>query len=103
MMYMDDAVKATVDLMEAPSDAISVRSSYNVAAMSFSPEEIYQAVCEHFPDFKISYQPDFRQAIADSWPDSIDDSTARKDWGWQPKYNLRGMVQEIISQMTISI
>lgn len=103
MMYMEDAVKATVDLMEAPADSIGVRSSYNLGAMSFTPAEIYAEVKQHFPDFKIQYSPDFRQKIADSWPDSVDDSQAREDWGWTPAFDLAKMVKEIISQMTISI
>ena len=103
MMYMDDAVKATVDLMEAPESAIGVRSSYNLGAMSFTPAAIYAELKQHFPDFQITYNPDFRQQIADSWPDSVDDSQARQDWGWSPQYDLPKMVREIISQMTISI
>lgn len=80
MMFMSDAVKATIDLMTADKEKLSVQSSYNVGGISFSPKEIYKEIKKHLPDFKISYKPDFRQAIADSWPASIDDSIARKDW-----------------------
>ncbi len=89
MMYMDDAIRATLSIMEADSDQLTVRSSYNLAAMSFTPKEITEQIKEHIPDFKISYAPDFRQQIADSWPSSIDDSHARKDWGWQPEFDLQ--------------
>jgi nucleoside-diphosphate-sugar epimerase len=99
MMYMDDAVKATLDLMEAPADKVKIRSSYNVSSMSFSPMEIAAEIKKHIPDFKISYQPDFRQAIADSWPKSIDDSAARKDWGWSHQYGLKEMTKEILANL----
>lgn len=99
MMYMDDAVKATLDLMEAPADKVKVRSSYNVSAMSFSPKEIAAAIRKHIPDFEITYNPDFRQAIADSWPKSIDDSKARTDWGWDPKFDLEKMTSEILKNL----
>lgn len=99
MMYMDDAVKATLDLMEAPADKIKVRSSYNIAGMSFCPEEIAASIRQHIPDFTISYKPDFRQAIANSWPQSIDDSAARTDWGWQPAFGLPEMTAEILKNL----
>jgi nucleoside-diphosphate-sugar epimerase len=99
MMYMDDAVKATLDLMEAPPEKITIRSAYNVSAMSFSPEEIAAAIKAVIPDFTITYRPDFRQAIADSWPQSIDDSAARSDWGWRPKFGLRDMTEEILKNL----
>ncbi|MCG8575635.1 MAG: NAD-dependent epimerase/dehydratase family protein [Flavobacteriales bacterium] len=88
MMYMADAIRATVDLMEAPDDSIKIRSSYNLAGISFTPKEIYEAVKKLNPDFTIEYNPDFRQQIADSWPGSIDDSAAQTDWGWNPEYDL---------------
>ena len=88
MMYMDDAIRATMTLMEAPSNSISIRSSYNLAAMSFSPKEMAKSILRHKPDFTIDYSPDFRQQIADSWPSSIDDTMAREDWGWQPQFDL---------------
>ena len=99
MMYMDDAVKATLDLMEAPKEKINIRSSYNVSAMSFSPREIAASIKKHIPEFEISYNPDFRQAIADSWPKSIDDTSARKDWGWNPQFNLDAMTKEILTNL----
>ncbi len=99
MMYMDDAVKATLDLMEASKEKIKVRSSYNVSAMSFSPQEIAAEIKKHIPDFEISYNPDFRQAIADSWPNSIDDSRARGDWGWENKFGLKEMTEDILTNL----
>lgn len=99
MMYMDDAVKATIDLMEAPAEKIKVRSSYNISAMSFSPAEIAAEIKEHIPEFEITYKPDFRQQIAESWPASIDDSAARKDWGWQPQFDLSKMTTEILKHL----
>ena len=88
MMFMDDAIRATVKIMEAPAENVKIRSSYNLAAMSFDPKEITASIQKHIPDFKIEYEPDFRQAIADSWPQSIDDSDARMDWGWEHKIEL---------------
>jgi len=99
MMYMDDAVKATIDLMEAPSEKIRIRSSYNVTAMSFSPAEIAAEIKKHIPEFEITYTPDFRQAIADSWPKSINDSVARIDWGWEPQFDLSEMTSEILKSL----
>ena len=92
MMYMEDAVNATIAIMEAPADDVKIRSSYNLSSISFSPEEVYNKIKEQYPDFQISYNPDFRQAIADSWPQSIDDSEARGDWGWEYKYDLDRLV-----------
>jgi nucleoside-diphosphate-sugar epimerase len=99
MMYMDDAVKATIDLMNAPSEDISIRTSYNISAISFSPEEIAESIKKELPGFEISYQPDHRQNIAASWPNSIDDSSARKDWSWNPAYNLDEMTKEILENL----
>ena len=99
MMYMDDAVKATLDLMEAPTEKVRVRSSYNIAAMSFCPSEIAREISRHIPDFEITYKPDFRQSIADSWPQSIDDSPARKDWGWKHQFGLKEMTEEILKHL----
>ena len=96
MMYMDDAVKATIDLMQADAEDVKVRSSYNVSAISFTPEQIANAIKKHIPEFQISYKPDFRQDIADSWPNSIDDSDARQDWGWEHHFDLDKMTQEIL-------
>jgi len=97
MMYMEDAIRATLELMEAAPGKLSVRSSYNLAAMSFTPAEITESIREQLPDFTISYAPDFRQEIADSWPDSIDDSQARTDWGWMPEYDLQKTTSEMLA------
>lgn len=99
MMYMPDAIQATLQLMDAPAADISVRSSYNVGALSFAPEEITEAIRQHLPDFRIVYEPDFRQQIADSWPDSIDDSKARQDWGWQPAFTLDNMTKDMLQNL----
>ncbi|MDO5607925.1 MAG: NAD-dependent epimerase/dehydratase family protein [Capnocytophaga sp.] len=96
MMYMPDAIKATIDLMEAPKESVKVRTSYNLSALSFSPKEIYESIRKSVPDFQIRYAPDFRQQIADSWPDSIDDSRARQDWGWSHQYDLDKMTEDIL-------
>lgn len=101
MMYMDDAIKATLDLMDAPAEKISVRSSYNISAMSFSPSEIAEEITKQIPEFRIDYAPDFRQGIADTWPRSIDDSKARIDWGWQPRFSLPEMVREILQKLPL--
>jgi len=99
MMYMDDAINATLQLMEAPKEKITIRTSYNISGLSFSPAEIYQSIVKHYPNFEIEYQSDFRQAIADSWPNSIDDSKARADWGWNPKFDLEAMTSAIITNL----
>ncbi len=95
MMYMPDAIRATIELMEAPASKIKVRTSYNVAGMSFSPTEIAAAITGHIPGFEITYAPDYRQQIANSWPQSIDDSSARADWGWIPEYDLARMTSDM--------
>lgn len=99
MMYMDDAINATIRIMQAPAEEIKIRSSYNLAAMSFSPKEIAAEIQKHIPDFTISYSPDFRQKIADSWPASIDDSEARKDWNWHPEFNLESMTENMLKNL----
>ncbi|HKC36551.1 MAG TPA: L-threonine 3-dehydrogenase [Chitinophagaceae bacterium] len=99
MMYMPDAIRATIELMEAPADKISVRTSYNISAMSFSPKEIAAEIKKHVPEFKISYKPDYRQVIANSWPQSIDDSVARKDWGWKEEYDLSTMTSDMFENL----
>lgn len=96
MLYMPDAIRATLELMAAPAEQIKVRTSYNIAGMSFDPKTIYKAIQQEIPDFQITYQPDFRQAIADSWPYSIDDTQARQDWGWQPEYDLESMTRDML-------
>jgi nucleoside-diphosphate-sugar epimerase len=99
MMYMEDAIRGTLALMEAPRENIKNRMSYNFSAISFSPEEIASEIKKHVPDFEIKYEPDFRQAIADSWPKSIDDSEARADWGWQHDYNLPKMTEDMLKNL----
>lgn len=99
MMYMPDAIKATIELMEAPADKISIRTSYNISSMSFSPAEIAAEIKKHIPEFEITYESDYRQAIADSWPNSIDDSVARNDWGWTEDYNLSSMVKDMLENL----
>ena len=99
MMYMDDAIRATLSLMEADAKKLSVRSSYNLAAMSFAPEDIASKIKVQLPDFNISYAPDFRQAIADSWPSSIDDSKAQEDWGWKAEYDLERTTLEMLQHL----
>lgn len=96
MIYMPDAIRATLELMNAPAEEITVRTSYNLASMSFTPAEIHAAIRKHFPDFSIAYNPDFRQKIAASWSETIDDTNARKDWGWQPEYDLASMTDDMI-------
>ena len=99
MMYMDDAIEATLTLMDAPSTHAKPGVAYNLAGMSFSPEELAEEIKKHLPDFSISYAPDARQKIADSWPKSIDDSWARTDWGWKPKYDLSQMVKTMLAHL----
>ncbi len=99
MMYMDDALKATIDLMEADASHIKIRSSYNLSAISFTPKALAAEIKKHLPNFTITYQPDFRQQIADSWPASIDDSEARKDWGWKHKYDLPLMTEIMLKEI----
>jgi nucleoside-diphosphate-sugar epimerase len=96
LMAMQDAIDATIALMEAPADRISIRTSYNIAALSFMAGELADEVTKHVPDFTCTYEPDFRQAIADSWPNTIDDSVARNDWGWQEKIDLSRLVTNIL-------
>lgn len=96
MMYMDDAINATMLLMHADSEKIKIRSSYNLSAVSFTPQELATAIKKHIPDFTINYEPDFRQTIADSWSNSIDDSYAKKDWEWQHKFDLDSITEEMI-------
>lgn len=99
MMYMNDAIKATIDLMTAPKDKISIRYGYNLAAMSFTPSEIALEIQKHIPSFSISYKPDFRQEIASSWSESIDDSIARRDWNWKPDFDLSLMTIDMIDHL----
>ncbi|AIY12898.1 NAD-dependent epimerase/dehydratase family protein [Cellulophaga baltica] len=99
MMFMDDAIRATIDIMETPAEKIKIRSSYNLAAMSFNPSEIAKSIQQHIPEFKISYAPDFRQQIADSWPSSINDSEAQEDWGWKPAFDLEKTTHEMLKNL----
>jgi nucleoside-diphosphate-sugar epimerase len=99
MMYMPDAIRATIELMEADAKKISVRTSYNVAAISFSPNDIASEIKKHIPDFSIDYKPDYRQYIADSWPQSIDDSISRNDWGWNHEYDLEKITNDMIANL----
>ena len=99
MMYMPDAIRATIELMEAPKEKINIRTSYNLSGMSFSPKEIAAAIKTTVTDFNIIYKPDSRQAIADSWPQSIDDAVARNDWGWREKYNLEQMTKDMLENV----
>ena len=99
MMYMPDAIRATIELMEAPAEKITVRTSYNLSAMSFSPGEMQLAIKKHIPEFKLSCEPDYRQSIADSWPQSIDDSVARRDWNWKEEYDLEKMTVDMLANL----
>ncbi|MDT0558624.1 NAD-dependent epimerase/dehydratase family protein [Ichthyenterobacterium sp. W332] len=99
MMYMDDAVDATLQLMQAPKENITIRSSYNLAALSFTPEILAAMITKEIPEFKVTYKPDFRQDIADSWPSSIDDTLATRDWNWKPNYNLEQMTNIMLKNL----
>jgi len=100
MMYMDDAIKATISIMQAPADQIKIRSSYNLSAISFTPQQIAESIKNRITDFEISYDPDFRQAIADSWPASIDDSSAREDWGWKNDFDMDSMTDTMLENLS---
>lgn len=99
MMHMEDAIRATIEIMHAPAENIKIRSSYNLSGISFSPKEIAKEIQKHIPDFTISYKPDFRQAIADSWPKSIVDKEARADWGWKETYDLPKLVENMLQNL----
>lgn len=99
MMFMDDAIRATIELMEAPIEKVIIKSSYNLAGISFTPAILAKAIQKVIPNFEIEYHPDFRQAIADSWPNSIDDSKSKNDWGWKPKFDLDGMVAVMLDNL----
>ncbi len=102
MMYMEDAIRATIELMQAPSENVKIRSSYNLAGISFTPKDLASEIKKHIRNFNISYEPDFRQKIADSWPNSIDDSAAKNDWGWQENFQLENMVETMLRHVDIS-
>ena len=99
MMYMDDAIRATLELMDAPAGRVRDRHAYNLAGISFTPLQIAAAIRQHMPGFAMACVPDFRQAIAASWPRSIDDSAAQRDWGWRPRYDLEAMVVEMLGNL----
>lgn len=99
MMFMDDAIRATLQIMDSDAEKIKIRCSYNLSAMSFTPTEMAKSIKKHIPDFEISYSPDFRQAIADSWPSSIDDSSAQEDWGWKAEFDLEKTTQEMLGNL----
>ena len=101
MIYMEDVIRATIDLMDAPKEAITIRTSYNLAGFSFDPAQLTKAIQKIYPDFHVTYNPDFRQKIADSWPMSIDDSDARKDWNWNPKHSIDSMTRDMIQNLKI--
>jgi len=103
MMYMEDAIRATIELMEAPSEKVKIRSSYNLSGCSFTPAQLAEEIETLQPGFTISYSPDFRQQIADSWPNSIDDSRAREDWGWQEKYGVKEMVKIMLENVNVNL
>jgi len=102
MMYMPDAIRATLVLMDAPAANLSIRTSYNLSGMSFSPEELASQITAHIPEFKINYEPDYRQNIAANWPKSINDDFARKDWGWKPEYDLSKMTADMLNNLKIN-
>lgn len=99
MMFMDDAIKATLQIMNAPKEQIKIRSSYNLAAMSFNPSELASCIQKHIPNFEVNFQPDFRQAIADTWPSSIDDLRAQEDWNWNADFDLEKTTAEMLKQL----
>ena len=103
MMHMEDAVRATLEIVEAPSNIIHIRSSYNIAGVSFNPEELTAEIRKHIPDFTITYQPDHRQKIANSWPQRIDDSKARADWNWSEKYNLEKLTSNMLENIKATV
>jgi len=99
MMFMEDALNATVQIMQANADDIKIRTSYNLSGIDFTPKEVSEAIKKHIPDFNITYKPDFRQQIADSWPSSIDDSEARKDWNWEHKFDLENITKTMLKNL----
>lgn len=99
MIYMDDAIRATMELMDTDAEKINIRTSYNLAGMSFSPEQLARAIQTKYPQFEVDYEPDFRQLIAENWPTSIDDSEAKTDWNWKAEYNLESMTEAMITHL----
>ncbi len=103
MIYIDDALQAVVALMETDSDKLKIRTAYNLASISFTPDELHRSILKYYPNFKVVYKPDFRQEIAESWTQTIDDTKARNDWGWKPKYNLDRMTESMIKNLKIKL
>lgn len=103
MMYMADAIRATLGIMDADSSDVKVRSSYNIASLDFTPAELASVIKKHVPNFEITYKPDFRQAIADGWPSSIDDSVAQNDWGWESKFSLETMTEDMLHHLSSTV
>lgn len=99
MMYMDDAIRATIEIMQAPAEKIKIRSSYNLSAISFTPKQITEEIQKHYPNFEVTYEPDFRQKIADSWPNSVNDNEAREDWNWKHQFDLNAMTFEMLTNL----
>jgi len=102
MMFMDDAIKATIDLMDAPTEKVKIRSSYNLGGISFTPKELAEEIRKELPNFSVNYEPDFRQAIADSWPNSIDETHAQNDWNWKHTFDLKAIVRTMLDKVKIS-
>jgi nucleoside-diphosphate-sugar epimerase len=100
-MYMPDAIRAILELMDSPEEDITVRTSYNLAGMSFAPCDLASEIKKHIPEFSVDYHPDYRNAIANSWPASIKDEQARKDWNWKPAYNLKSMTEEMLQKLSV--
>jgi nucleoside-diphosphate-sugar epimerase len=103
MIYMPDAIRATIELMDAPAEKVVIRSSYNVAGVSFNPRELAAAIQKRLPAFRIAYQPDSRQQIADSWPKSLDDSRATADWGWKARVDVDEMVEDMLANVDVTM
>lgn len=99
MMYIDDAIRATIEIMQAPAEKIKIRSSYNLSAISFTPKQITEEIQKHYPNFEVTYEPDFRQKIADSWPNSVNDNEAREDWNWKHQFDLNAMTFEMLTNL----
>jgi nucleoside-diphosphate-sugar epimerase len=103
MIYMPDAIRATIELMDAPAEQVKIRSSYNVAGVSFNPRELAAAISAKLPEFRIAYKPDSRQQIADSWPKSLDDARARQDWGWKARIGVEEMVADMLANVDVGV
>ena len=99
MMYIDDAIRGTLELMDAPANQITCRTSYNLGAMDFTPAELAAVIQQHIPGFEMSYEPDFRQSIADQWPQRVDDALARIDWGWKPRFDLEATCRVMLESL----